>query len=202
MFSREDQSQAFRLEKLQIEAFPTILVQPPRSGRYGDPQTVVYQGTYGGDPEKLARQITAAIRLYVSKLEPALTPEPPVQQASEGPGRIDPPWQPPPKVEPRLPDFLPVFPDSRPVIPPNLNPTDLLLPRLFRWGTVGTVIVTILLTLLVVWGVPRAVRAFRQWQTASRQRSLVSDDQLQQLLTALRTGTPPSESDKPAAPPA
>ena len=78
--------------------------------RYGDPQTVVYQGTYGGDPEKLARQITAAIRLYVSKLEPAPTPQPPVQQAAEGAGRIDPPWQPPPKIVPHLPDFLPVFP--------------------------------------------------------------------------------------------
>jgi hypothetical protein len=99
-----------------------------------------------------------------------------------------------------LPDFLPVFPDARPVIPPNLNPTDLLLPRLFRWGTVGTVIVTILLTLLVVWGVPRAVRAFQQWQSANRQRSMVSDDQFQQLLAALRAGTPPADSDsKPPA---
>jgi hypothetical protein len=202
VFSREDQSQAFRIEKLQIEAFPTIVVQPPRSGRYGDPQTVVYQGTYGGDPEKLARQITAAIRLYVSKLEPPLAPEPPVQQAPEGAGRFDPPWQPPPKVEPRLPDFLPVFPDSRPVIPPNLNPTDLLMPRLFRWGTVGTVIATILLTLLVVWGSPRALQAVRQWQTASRQRSMVSDDQFQQSLQALRPAATPAAdpSNKPAAP--
>ncbi|HEY1068489.1 MAG TPA: hypothetical protein VGE52_20365, partial [Pirellulales bacterium] len=69
VYPREDKSQAFRLEGIKVTAYPTVLVQPPRNGRYGDPKTVVFQGTYGGDPERLARQITDAIRRYVAKFD-------------------------------------------------------------------------------------------------------------------------------------
>jgi hypothetical protein len=200
VYAREDQSQAFRFRNLQIEAYPTILVQPPRSGRYGDPRTVVFQGTYGGDPEKLARQITTAIRQYVAKLEGSQPPQPPAQRAPEGTGGIDPPWQPPPKVDPPLPDLLPVFPERRPLIPPNLNPPDLLVPTLFRWGTAGTVTATALLTLLLAWGLPRALQAVRQWRIENRQRTLLTDEQFQQLLQALRAGGTAGPSDHSGTP--
>lgn len=200
VYAREDQSQAFRFEMLNVEAYPTIIVQPPRSKRYGDPTTVVFQGTYGGDPEKLARQITAAIRQYVATLEGSQPPQPPAQHVPEGTGGIDPPWQPPPKVDAPLSDLLPVFPDRRPLIPPNLNPPDLLLPTVFRWGTAGTVTATAVLTLLLTWGLPRALQAFRQWRTENRQRTLLTNEQFQQLLQALRAGGTAAPSDQSGSP--
>jgi hypothetical protein len=200
VYAREDRSQAFRFEKLNVEAYPTILVQPPRSKRYGDPTTVVFQGTYGGDPEKLARQITAAIRQYVAKLEGSQPAQPSTQRAPEDAIGIDPPWQPVPRVDPPLPNILPVFPDRRPLIPPNLNPPDLLVPTVFRWGTAGTVTATAVLTLLLVWGVPRALQALRQWRTENRKRSLLTDEQFQQLLQALRTGGTVAPSDQSRSP--
>src|SRR5690606_10782987 len=162
VYPREDRSQAFRFEGIQVTAYPTILVQPPRNGRYGDPKTVVFQGTYGGDPERLARQITAAIRQYVSKFEASQPPHPPAHRAPEGSIGIDPPWQPPPKVDPPLPNVTPVFPDGRPLIPPSVDPPDATTPMAGLWGTVLTVAGTSALTLLLALGVPWLLQTLRQ----------------------------------------
>ena len=54
VYDKDDLSQAFRWKNVKITAYPTIIVQPPRSGQFGNPATVVYQGVYQGDPEKLA----------------------------------------------------------------------------------------------------------------------------------------------------
>lgn len=109
VYDAQDRSQAFRFEKLKIEAYPTILVQPPRSKKYGDPTTVVFQGTYGGDPKQLATDITTAIRRYLAKLSEAKAATEPVPSVGFG---ADPPWQPAPKIDP----VLPVLPS--PVTPP------------------------------------------------------------------------------------
>lgn len=189
VYAREDQSQAFRFQKLNVEAYPTIIVQPPLSKRYGDPATVVFQGTYGGDPEKLARQITEAIRQYIAKLEGTQPPQSSAQRASrasEETGGIAPPWQPPPRVDPPLPDLLPVLPDRRPLIPPNLTPPDLPAPSLFRWGTTGTVTATAVLTFLLTWVVPRVFYAIRQWRIDNNKRLLLTDEQFQQLVERLQ----------------
>ena len=116
-YDKDDKSQQWRFEKLRITAYPTVLVQPPRSGKYGNPSTVVYQNTYGGDPQALATAMTTAIRRYVATLPKQIQQRPDTR----------PPWQPTPKVEPPvLPDARPVFPDLRPndpvVIPPELRP--------------------------------------------------------------------------------
>ena len=65
--TREDQSQAFRFEGIQIAAYPTVILQPPGHGKYGDSKTVVFQGVYGGSPQKLAEAIAQAIRQYVGR---------------------------------------------------------------------------------------------------------------------------------------
>ena len=109
VYDAQDRSQAFRFEKLKIEAYPTILVQPPRSKKYGDPATVVFQGTYGGDPKKLATDITAAVRRYLAKLSEAQATTPAGSERGVG---AEPPWQPAPKIDP----VLPVLPS--PVTPP------------------------------------------------------------------------------------
>lgn len=71
VYDREDQSQAFRFQKIQVTRFPTILVQPPRTGKYGEPETLVFQKVYGGEPSVLAKEIVEAIRNYVAKVAPA-----------------------------------------------------------------------------------------------------------------------------------
>lgn len=54
---------------IKISAFPTIIVQPPRSGKYGKPSTVVLKYVWEGSPEKLHTAINGAIKAYVAKLE-------------------------------------------------------------------------------------------------------------------------------------
>jgi len=122
VYDAQDRSQAFRFEKLKIEAYPTILVQPPRSKKYGEPTTVVFQGTYGGDPKQLATDITTAVRRYLAKLSEARSDAPAVAERGVG---AEPPWQPAPKIDPVLP-VLP-SPFTPPVdvvqIPPPLPVT-------------------------------------------------------------------------------
>jgi hypothetical protein len=185
VYAREDRSQAFRFEGIQVTAYPTVLVQPPRNGRYGDPKTVVFQGTYGGDPERLARQITASIRQYVSKFEASQPSSHPAHRAAEGSIGIDPPWQPPPNVDPPLPNVTPVFPDGQPLIPPSVDPPDATTPTAGPWGTVLTVAGTSLVTLLLALGAPWALQAYRQWRIESGKRPLLTDEQFQKLVDAL-----------------
>lgn len=206
VYLREDRSQAFRFENIKVTAYPTVLVQPPRNGRYGEPKTVVFQGTYGGDPERLARQITEAIRRYVAKFEAAQPAHSPVHRAAEGSIGIDPPWQPAPQVDPPSP-VAPVFPDGRPLIPPSPAPDSTVQPT-GPWGTVGAVAATSLLTLLLTLGVPWALKTYRQYRIESGQRPLLNDEQFQKLvetLSAVATAqtvrnAKTDHSDAPSAP--
>jgi hypothetical protein len=54
---------------IEIKAFPTIIVQPPRSGRYGNPSTVVFQYVYEGDPNTFAEKVNSAIKHYLAVLQ-------------------------------------------------------------------------------------------------------------------------------------
>jgi hypothetical protein len=184
VYLREDRSQAFRFENLKVTTYPTIIVQPPRSGRYGDARTVVFQAAYGGDPERLARDITTAIRRYVAKFEASQPPRQAPHRAPEGSIGVDPPWQPAPQVDPPLPNVTPVFPDGRPLIPPSPAPDSMVQPT-GLWGTVGAVAATSLLTLLLTLGVPWALRTYRQHRIDSGQRPLLTDEQFQKLVETL-----------------
>ena len=44
VYDMADKSQSWRWENIKVTGYPTILVQPPRSGKYGDSSTVVFQG--------------------------------------------------------------------------------------------------------------------------------------------------------------
>ena len=117
-YDKDDRSQSFRFEKLKISAWPTVLVQPPRTGQYGDPKIVVYQGVYQGDPKKLADAIREAIRKYLAKI-----PLPIRTEAKPAIG-LDPPFSPPPKADPNL-DLANIFPNPRApddVVPPPVQP--------------------------------------------------------------------------------
>lgn len=131
-YDKDDASQQFRWEGIKVSAFPTILVQPPRSGRYGEAATVVYQGVYQGEPQRLARGISTAIRRYVARLEAT-------RSAGElgpiGQTAADPPWQPAPRVTPGGPK-----PDGPfPLLDPNIPPVPAETPAAaFPWTAVLT----------------------------------------------------------------
>ena len=75
-----DASQIARFESLKVAAFPTIVVQPPRSGKYGSPATVVYRHTGYLPPKQLAAEIRDSVKIYVQKIGangPPVTPKPP-----------------------------------------------------------------------------------------------------------------------------
>ena len=182
IYDKEDRSQAFRFEGLKISTFPTILVQPPRSKRYGDPSIVVYQGIYKGDPEKLAREITTAIRQYIQKLQ---APAPVRAYGQNGVG-TDPPWQPVPRVDPWNPTPVPgpQFPTVDPTIPPA--PPTPAPTSAFPWSAVLT-LMTAGFSLpaavaLVVWAV-YTIRARRQ---AAGLKPIVDQATLDRVLEQLK----------------
>lgn len=78
VYDYNDPYQSWRWKKspsnpnpIEITAFPTIIVQPPRSKVYGDPQTVVLKYVYEGSPQKFSEAVNTAIRAYVDTLRKA-----------------------------------------------------------------------------------------------------------------------------------
>lgn len=91
IYSRQDATQSWRWDSIQLSAYPTIIVQPPKNGRYGSNSTVVYQGVYGGDPKALASDILVAIRQYIRKIS-GYTPKT-IRASKEGSlAGAPPPW--------------------------------------------------------------------------------------------------------------
>lgn len=65
VYSSADLTQQWRFKSLRLSAFPTLIIQPPRDGSYGDPKTVVVQITgYDGDAARMALRIRNAILAY------------------------------------------------------------------------------------------------------------------------------------------
>jgi thioredoxin-related protein len=190
VYDKDDRSQAFRFENIQVTAYPTILVQPPRSGRYGDASTVVYQGVYGGDPEKLARDVTQAIRQYVTKLHSA-----PARGGEHGQVGVDPPWQPVPKVEPRQPQPNRPFPPFDPTIPPQ-PPAP---APAFPWSAVFSLVLAGFsapaAVALVIWAVSY-IRARRQAEGKPPIVDQPTLDRVLQLLQQLAENQPKQPTPK------
>ena len=68
-YDASDETQKWRLKAYRITGYPTIVIQPPRNGMWGNPRTVVMQLTgYDGNPRKLAQQITNGVRAYAAKM--------------------------------------------------------------------------------------------------------------------------------------
>jgi len=126
-----DKSQEFRWRNIEFRGFPTIIVQPPRNGKYGPPTDIVFhRAGYDGDDQKLTRSIVDAVKLRIKK--EAERREVIRGPPSEHPIGVDPPWDPEPRTprEPRRPFLLP---DVPPVETPAPFPT-WSLPTLFSGG--------------------------------------------------------------------
>jgi len=164
-----DKSQSWRLEKVKITHVPTVIVQPPRDGSYGDPSTVVCQLVgYNGDADAMAAKIRGSIRAYVAKLKAS---QPPATDT----GRLTPPWTPAPKVDPPLDETD----DSMPVhkIFPDIDiPSDIDVEVGFPWReimtffTVGFTIPAVIA--LVIW----IVVIVRNWRKETGRKLYLSDE--------------------------
>src|SRR2546423_3394382 len=63
----EDQSQAWRWKDFRPTSFPTLIVQPPVNGSWGDPHTIVFAHQGYLKPADLDAAIRKAIQLYATK---------------------------------------------------------------------------------------------------------------------------------------
>lgn len=184
VYLREDRSQAFRFENLKVTAYPTVLVQPPRNGRYGDPKTVVFQSVYGGNPEQLAENITRAIRLYVSKFEATQVPRHAAGAVRQGPVGIDPPWQPAPQVDPFVPSVTPAFPNARPLIPPIFDERKPLFE--IPWASIITALATGVSLPVIIAVAIWLIYFIREKRKAAGKPLLLDDETLERLVELLR----------------
>ena len=211
VYQSEDQSQAWRFKDIKVGGYPTLIIQPPRNGRFGEPKTVVLQKTgYDGDAKKLADSIRAGISTYLRtyvRQRSAVTKQNGVRQGGEsatGQSVVgyDPPFTPAPRVEPSpyypapspYPFDLPPGPNPapNPVPQPNVNPLALLLSLL--GGMISSGGMTNVL-LVVIAGLAM-LRTFRK---ATGQKLLLDDatfqtivDTLKGLITQTTPKTPPT----------
>jgi hypothetical protein len=82
----DDASQNWRFDGIRVTGTPTILVQPCKSGAWGDPSTVILQTLYRGDPKALADKMAYALKLYATKLQERPRPRPePLRHPSRRP---------------------------------------------------------------------------------------------------------------------
>jgi len=118
-----DRSQAFRFTGIKIEGYPTILVQPPRTGKFGDPKTVVCQITGYGNAAGLANRMSANVRAYTAKIRPiASRPLPGARAPALGPGGMVSGWRQPAPFNPN--DLIPT-----PLMPSPLGPPPQVNPQ-------------------------------------------------------------------------
>lgn len=192
VFQAEDETQSWRWRDIRIGGYPTILVQPPRNGRYGDPHTVVLQKTgYDGDPAKLAASMRDAILRYVRTVRPRQFPRQGMRQSDEEEqaeppaARYEPPFTPPPtppeiprQPEPTVPFDIPPTP-AQPPTPTGIDLVSLLLSALASLLG-GSVLTNILLLVLAVM---IGVREFRK---ATGQKLLLDDEAFSRIVESIK----------------
>lgn len=188
-YASEDRSQAFRWAKLRVSQYPTVIVQAPRSGKYGNPGTVVFQDVYHGEPLGLAREMARAIKLYVQKrYERAERQGTRVEGQTEdcpdcNPG-ADPPWEPSPVDDELLPDDRDdaggrILPFRIPPEDAYEKPLKALVEKIVLWVfAIGAVIAGVVgLVFLLTFFVGRWSKSSAERPTGSEpQRETVRDE--------------------------
>ena len=198
VFRIEDRTQSWRWKSIRFAGFPTVIVQPPRNGTFGDTHTVVLQLTgYDGDAKKLAQKLRLGIGEYVAKFN--ATRSRTVADSPKGGHRqqpsaeqalgYDPPFSPPPKYEPQiypqpLPSFeIPPIPSVQPQ--PTVNAFSLLL-SLFGGMLSSGGMTNLLLIILAGLAV---IRTFRK---ATGQKLLLDDESWKTVIDTLKSLVNPS----------
>lgn len=165
----EDQSQAWRWKDFKPTAFPTLIVQPPVNGSWGDPHAIVYAHQGYLKPAELDGAIRKAIQLYAAKMfprrlawegkqvaaTPAATASGLQQRAADSPGGWTPPVTPPAPLPP-----MPAYPNY-PSVPPETGPQQpriaSLLAQLFSSLFGGPGMANVLLLAILAWQVYRGI---------------------------------------------
>ena len=204
VYSINDETQSWRWEGIRLSGFPTLIIQPPRDGRYGDPKTLVWQKTgYDGDPQKLAGEIRNAIVRYVGNYNQqprrngiGQAGEPVEQEAR----RYEPPFSPPPRAEPNpyvAPQPYPIdFPPipQPPTLQPTINPFSLLASLI--GSLLGSGGMTNLLLLVLA-----AFALIRTFRKATGQKLLLDDAAYQNVVETLKKLIDPQTPKNPNANP-
>lgn len=186
VFDSTDRSQAFRFEALKVKAYPTIVVQPPRSGKYGDPSTVVYQGVYGGDTRKLAEAMSASIRSYVER----------VSEAQRNNSWQQAPWQPRDDTseEGSEDGRKPLFPRLNPLSGIDVPPIEVQFPSI-PWTGIITSLLAGAWPVALVLAVIAAVKIWRWWRLSRGEKLLIDNAIFDKLIDRLEERFAPQQEE-------
>lgn len=201
VFQIEDQSQQWRWKDYRPRQFPTLIVQPPLNGAWGDPKTVVFLCEGYLAPDVLDARMRAAIQAYARKVWPqhvAWRKSHAQQKALAGPigqdtGQYERDRQPPapapsPLPEPSVPFVLPPAPAPQPQAPgtPEGVPLALLVRALLSLWPSAQTLLLILLTASNLW------MLYRDLARQTGVRLLIDDQTAAQIRRVIQTLTGPS----------
>lgn len=215
-YSSADATQTDRRLKYKVSAFPTLVIQPPRNGMWGDPGLIVaYEVGYSGDAKALSKTIQAKVRYFAevqakkgfpkqpTPLPQSLPPEV-VEPMSQGAGQVGgpPPFPSPPAVDPFNPQPT-LTPSPAPVTTwppaPAVNPSaepglaDLLKlvgPLLGMILPSGTTLTWVSVLILV---------GLKVWEVRAKKTATQLDDQAIAFIRSVLSGQAPTPSQTNAA---
>jgi hypothetical protein len=208
----EDQSQAWRWKDFRPTSFPTLIVQPPVNGSWGDPHTIVFAHQGYLKPAELDAAIRTAIQQYAAKTYPRRMAweakhggqQPRLMDAGfeqargmeQSGGGWNPPVTPPsplpPVPLPPVPNY-PSYPNVPPVAPSVVPDLGALLAQLLAGLFGGAGMANFLLLAILAWQI------YRSFAKREGIPLLLDDDSAAQLAEILQQVARPS-SDSPPAP--
>jgi hypothetical protein len=184
----EDASQAWRFEFFKPTQFPTLIVQPPVNGSWGDPHTIVFAHQGYLPPDTLDGKIRAAIQAYAAKVYPrhlAWEAQRPSQDVSffdggtqQAPAGYNPP-APAPSPLPSLPSLPSVPTTIPPTMPPSPAPSatpELTIP--LQFPSISTI-------LLFLTAASNVWMLYRELARKMGIQLLLTDEQMKQVLAVL-----------------
>lgn len=203
----EDQSQAWRWKDFRPTSFPTLIVQPPVNGSWGDPHTIVFAHQGYLKPGELDAAIRTAIQQYAAKTYPrrraweqkhdAALPRL-INAGFEQSRSVEQPgggWNPPvtpPSPLPAVPSY-PSYPNVPPVAPSVVPDLGALLGQLLASLFGGAGMANLLLLAILAWQV------YRSFAKREGVPLLLDDDSATQLAQILQQAVRPGNDSSPPA---
>jgi hypothetical protein len=177
VYRSDDPTQSWRWQSIKVTGYPTLLIQPPRNGAYGDPATVVRQITgYDGNAKRLATDIRNSIAKYASTAKRFDS----LVKGNESAGRnYTPPFDVPARQVENLPFDLPPSPVMA-------DPASLILTLVGGLLTGGNLTTYVLLGVGAFW-------VIREWRKKTGKPLYVDDATAKAILDLVKPKT-----EKPA----
>ena len=203
----EDQSQAWRWKEFRPTSFPTLIVQPPVNGSWGDSHTIVFAHQGYMKPAELDAAIRKAIQQYAAKTFPRRPAWDATQRdararlitagfqqaggAEQSGGGWNPPVTPPSPLPP-VPNYpsYPNVPPASPSVAPDLGA---LLGQLLAGLFGGSGMANFLLLAILAWQI------YRSFAKREGIPLLLDDATAAQLAEILQQAVRPSNELPPAS---